>query len=133
MVPSRPPACPSCTALKAELAALRRKLGEETTPGRIARLSAGFGVSATVAILIDRLAQAEGALVRPEALLYAMRRDARDVDRSWLFVYVRRARAVLGNGTIENVRYLGFRLTQAGAEVVARVLAGADPPPRRVV
>lgn len=126
-------ACANCQALRAELAEARRRLGEETAPGRLARLAEGLKVSPTVAVLINRLDAAGGDVVRADALLRALRGEADEVHESWLAVYVGRARSVLGEGTIANVWSVGYRLTPAGAAVVAAVLDGAvhRPAPRR--
>ena len=115
--------CARCTDLAEENAYLRRQLALEVAADRAALLAKRLETSPARARILIALHAAQGKVVRKEALAVLSQGADTENWRNTLDAQVCHIRTRLGRDVVEAVRAQGYRLTDAGREVVGRALA----------
>lgn len=108
--------------LEAEVAYLRAELGLSIGSTHIDRLRSRLQVTPNQARLLLILNAARGRVMACHQLLDAILGVESDTQPKVIDVMVCRIRAVCGHGVVRNVWGLGYAITPAGGEMVARAI-----------
>jgi DNA-binding response OmpR family regulator len=115
--------CQRCRDLADEVAYLKSELGLQYDEAELQRLQEAFALRRGPAQFLRVLRNAKGRVVPHLQVLEALPGNE-DRGLSLLAVYACNLRRALGEGALEAVRGVGYRLSRAGVARVAQTLEG---------
>jgi len=116
--------CQRCDDLQEEVRQLRRELGMIRNRNMAYRLRLKYGMTAQCADLLEALYGANGRVLSSEFLADTIPSDSRELDVDVVKVQICRVRKAIGRQAVENVRGLGYRITDLGKLMVQEALEG---------
>ena len=117
--------CQHCQHLVEEVAYLKSELGIQYDEAELQRLQDVFALRRGPAQFLRVLRNARGRVVPHLQALDALP-GSDDRSLTLLSVYACRVRSSLGHSALESVRGVGYRLSQSGLALAARILEGSD-------